>query len=190
MCPFGEYTPSMPEYHLQVDFLPTEALALPGRLGLTRAPGRGAPFRDPDTSVWLRQDFRALVDDYNVKVLVTLLEKQEIDELGALGREARRAGLSWIHFPIADVSVPADQPGAVQLVKTIVAELEHGENVVVHCWGGLGRAGTIAAACLVAVGARPLRAIEQVRRTREGAIQTAGQELFIEAFADALAGNG
>lgn len=40
----------------RVDFLPPSALTLPGRLGLTRAPGRPGPGRSPDPDDWLRQD--------------------------------------------------------------------------------------------------------------------------------------
>jgi ADP-ribosyl-[dinitrogen reductase] hydrolase len=154
---------------------------------MTRAPGRWAPFRDPDTSVWLRQDLLTLAKERDVKVLVTLIERHELDELGPLGREARRAGITWLHFPIADVSVPWDMPAATKLVTAIVGHLERSQNVVVHCWGGLGRAGTIAAACLVSRGLSPEHAIQQVRRAREGTIQTRGQELFVSRFAEAIA---
>jgi protein-tyrosine phosphatase len=56
--------------------------------------------------------------------------------------------------------------------------------VVVHCWGGLGRSGTIAAACLVARGAGAEEAIAAVRAARPGAVQTAAQELFVADFVE------
>lgn len=55
---------------------------------------------------------------------------------------------------------------ARKLVERILRALERGNNVVVHCWGGLGRAGTIAASCLVARGCLPAKAIALVRSTR------------------------
>lgn len=58
--------------------------------------------------------------------------------------------VSYTRFPIRDVSVPQSIEDVRQLVKTILqnADGTHGE-VYVHCWGGVGRTGTIIA-CLIA----------------------------------------
>jgi ADP-ribosyl-[dinitrogen reductase] hydrolase len=167
---------------LRVDFLPPSALELPGRLGLTRAPGRWWPGRDLDSDARLQGDVRTIAEDYGAKVLVTLVERHELAELGDLGGVARRAGLEWIHFPIADMWVPRDVGAARRLVRRMVRALERGRDVVVHCWGGLGRAGTIAAACLVEHGVEPARAIELVRVARPRAVQTDAQERFVVDF--------
>jgi hypothetical protein len=166
----------------QVDFLPPSALALPGRLGLTRAPGRWWPGRHLDSECRLREDLEAIATDHRAKILVTLLERGEIAQLGDLRGFARRAGLEWIHFPIPDFSVPADVEATRRLVQRLLRSIERGDGVVIHCWGGLGRAGTIAAVCLVARGVEPARAIELVRATRPGAIQSADQERFVLAY--------
>ena len=47
--------------------------------------------------------------------------------------------------------------------------------MVVHCKGGLGRAGMMAARLLVELGANPDAAIKEVRRARKGAIETPAQ---------------
>jgi ADP-ribosyl-[dinitrogen reductase] hydrolase len=167
----------------RVDFLPRSALAFPGRLGLTKAPGRFYPGRHLDARRRLREDLSAIRVDEGARVLVTLLERAEMEQLGDLGREARRAGLEWIHFPIPDFSAPADVGPARKLVERILGSLERGEGVVLHCWGGLGRAGTIAAACLVASGSPLDRAVELVRCARPGAIQSDVQERFLARFA-------
>ncbi len=174
-------------YALRVDYLPRSALSLPGRLGLTRAPGRWSAGRDLDSDVRLREDLAAIANVHEAKVLVTLLERMEIAELGDFRAESRRAGLRWTHFPIPDMWVPADMDAAHKLVARILRTLERGDNVVVHCWGGLGRAGTIAASCLVARGSSPAQAIALVRATRAGAVQTAAQEQFVRDLAEAMA---
>jgi ADP-ribosyl-[dinitrogen reductase] hydrolase len=174
-------------YALRVDWLPQAALALPGRLGLTRAPGRWSSGRDLGPDVRLREDLAAIAGVHDAKVLVTLLERMEIAELGDLRAESRRAGLTWIHFPVPDMWVPADTNAAHKLVSRILRTLERGGNVVVHCWGGLGRAGTIAASCLVARASSPAQAIALVRATRPGAVQTAAQEQFVRDLAEAMA---
>jgi protein-tyrosine phosphatase len=177
----SSFAPTEP-YALRVDWLPRSAVTAPGRLGLTRAPGRWAEGRDTDSDVRLREDLDALVTVHRAKLLVTLLERAEIAELGALGALARRAGLRWVHFPIPDMWVPSDAAAARRLVARLLRALEDGRDVVVHCWGGLGRAGTIAACCLVARGCEPRRAIAIVRSTRPGAVQSMQQELFVREF--------
>nr|WP_231881698.1 hypothetical protein [Deinococcus puniceus] len=52
-----------------------------------------------------------------------------------------------------------------------------------HCRGGLGRAGLVAACLVVQGGMPPREAIALVRATRSRhAIETAVQERFVEAF--------
>ena len=51
--------------------------------------------------------------------------------------------------------------------------------LLVHCRGGLGRAGTIAARLLVELGMEPKQAIASVRAVRPGAIETSDQEDFV-----------
>jgi protein-tyrosine phosphatase len=184
------HPPDLPadRYLPRVDFLPDALLGTRGRLGLTRAPGRLAPGRSLDSDRRLRRDLEVLARAHGARLLVTLLEQPEIDELGALGREAHRAGMEWVHFPIPDMWFPSDMGRARKLVKRIVKALAAGEDVIVHCWGGLGRAGTIAAATLVARGLAPEAAIAAVRAAREGAVQTFEQERFVADFAEALAG--
>ena len=83
---------------------------------------------------------------------------------------------------------PSNMGKARKLVRRIVEALEHGDDVIVHCLGGLGRAGTIAATTLVARGLAPEPAIAAVRATREGAVQTSEQERFVADFAESLVG--
>src|SRR6266568_658078 len=172
-------------YVMQIDFLAPSALPLPGKLGLTRAPGRWAPGRNPESRSWLREDLDALARVHGATVLVTLLEQREITELGDLRAAVRRAGLTWLPFPIEDMGIPADLSATRQLVDAILRALEAGHVVVIHCWGGLGRAGTIAACCLVARGASPALALALVRATRDGAVQSDVQEEFVRSFAQA-----
>ena len=87
----------------------------------------------------------------------------------------------WFHLPIVDVSTPDkyfeqawDTTG-----ETLRSLLQNGANVLVHCRGGLGRAGTVAARLLIEVGMGPETAIAKVRKVRPGAIETSAQEQFV-----------
>ncbi|HTP25702.1 MAG TPA: cyclin-dependent kinase inhibitor 3 family protein [Anaeromyxobacteraceae bacterium] len=171
---------------IRVDFLPQNTHGLPGRLGMTFAPGkrwRGA------YSTWDRDlgaDLERLRDEYHTDVLLTLLEQSEMRmaRIPNLGDATHRAGLRWISFPITDVSVPADLEATIALVRSLIEELAAARTVVVHCMGGLGRAGTITSCCLAGRGVGAERAIASVRSVRPGAVQTESQEAFVHRFAE------
>lgn len=57
--------------------------------------------------------------------------------------------------------------------------LRRGGKVLVHCRGGLGRAGTAAARLLVEFGVAPADAVARVRHTRAGAIETKQQMQYV-----------
>ena len=175
---------------IHVDFLPAEAVRLPGRLGLTMAPGKKASGVNGTWQRDLDDDLGRLKRHYSVDALVSLLPVEEYKQL-KLGlqtaqRKAKALGIDFVHVPIAEGSVPAqgDRRHFMSLVKDIVERIERCESVVLHCRGGLGRSGTVASCVLVALGLDPARAIEAVRAARTGAVQTSGQEKFVERFAE------
>ena len=63
--------------------------------------------------------------------------------------------------------------------EEIKGSLSAGERVLLHCRGGLGRAGTVAARILVEFGYAPDVAIEEVRRARPGSIENSVQERYV-----------
>jgi ADP-ribosyl-[dinitrogen reductase] hydrolase len=98
-----------------------------------------------------------------------------------LGSEIQGREIEWFHLPIVDVSIPDERfeqewKGAGNKLRKILRE---GGAVLVHCRGGLGRAGTIAARLLVELGIAPPKAIANVRAVRPGAIETREQEEFV-----------
>jgi ADP-ribosyl-[dinitrogen reductase] hydrolase len=154
-----------------------------GRIGVTFCPGKhddhgmsGSWARDLDV------DLKVIVD-WGASTLVTLVETHELEYLRVpnLGPSAQALGLVWHHLPIRDVSVPdASFEAAWESVGAELRDrLQRGESLVVHCRGGLGRAGTIAARLLVELGELPAKALEQVRAVRPGAVETHEQERYV-----------
>ena len=178
---------------IEVDFVDEKTLGKRGRLGMTILPGV------KDLGRWdrdLETDLRRLKQHYMTDTLVTLLEREEFGQYGVSGllEHAREAGLEVVHFPIKDVSTPrkAQSEEYSVLIKQILGLLEEEKTVVVHCRGGLGRTGTVAASVLVALGQDPDHAIDLVRRVRsERAVETPEQEEYVRRFARELReGNG
>ena len=88
--------------------------------------------------------------------------------------------MRWFHLPIVDVSVPDERfEQEWDLAgKELRSLLRRRLDVLVHCRGGLGRAGTIAARLLAELGMEPKQAIASVRAVRPGAIENSDQEDF------------
>jgi protein-tyrosine phosphatase len=166
---------------IRVDFVSQTAHGLPGRLGLTIAPGKC----DDKWKRDLAADLRRLRDYYHADVLVSLLEPHEYQALGiaSLAEAAQEAGISVLRLAIQDVSVPASMEGCQATVAKVIGALADEKTVVVHCRGGLGRSGLVAACCLVACGDEPGVAISSVRQARPGAVETMAQERFVARFA-------
>jgi ADP-ribosyl-[dinitrogen reductase] hydrolase len=87
-------------------------------------------------------------------------------------------------MPIADLGAPnQDFKYKWETTKVLLKnELLEGQNVIFHCRGGKGRAGTIAAIILADFGHEKKEAIDLVRERRKGAIETKVQEDFINSY--------
>ncbi|MFC6590652.1 dual specificity protein phosphatase family protein [Deinococcus lacus] len=84
--------------------------------------------------------------------------------------------------PLPDRRVPVDLAAFEALLSQLEAALQEGRGVLVHCRGGLGRAGVVAACLLIRGGLEASEAVSLVRQTRPGAIETAEQEAFVRAY--------
>lgn len=154
-----------------------------GQIGITLCPGKqgesvfGRPWRRD-----LAPDLKVIAD-WGACAVVTLLEEREMHDLGVthLGEATAAAGMEWFHLPIRDQHAPDQRfEESWRLIgPRLVGSLYAGNRVLVHCRGGLGRAGTVAARLLIDSGHLPDDAISAVRRARPGAIETAGQEAWL-----------
>jgi protein-tyrosine phosphatase len=164
---------------IRIDFLP---VPLPGRVGLTFAPGKCDGLR------WQRslpQDLDRLQAFYSVSHLVSLIEDHELAHyrIGNLYAEAERRGIAVHRFPIPDVSVPADVESLAPLVRQIGGWVAVREKVVIHCIGGLGRTGTVAGCFLVEQGVDAARALKLLREVRApNCPETEEQREFVRRY--------
>jgi ADP-ribosyl-[dinitrogen reductase] hydrolase len=150
-----------------------------GRIGVTFCPGKKQA--SAFTGSWERDldiDCDA-IRAWGAAAVVTLVEEHELDVLGVpgLGEAVRGRGMAWHHLPIRDVSIPTSEfeEAWAQAGPELRALVRGGGNVLIHCKGGLGRAGMIAARLLVELGMAHESAVAAVRLARPGAIETEGQ---------------
>ncbi len=124
------------------------------------------------TGSWDRQldiDLQALVD-MGVSHLVSLITDEDMRMLRVedLPQQAQISGLTWDHLPFADTTAPTEawMEQANPVLNRIIETIPAGAKVVVHCMGGLSRAGTFASLYLWLRGMDMHDAIGRVREIR------------------------
>jgi ADP-ribosyl-[dinitrogen reductase] hydrolase len=161
--------------------------AASGRIGISFCPGKQGPAL---AGFEWKRDLAADLDavrEWGAAAVVSLIEKHEIELLGVADLETAVAarGMEWFHLPIPDVTAPGEefeqrwhQSGA-----RLRSLLTNGESIFIHCRGGLGRAGTVAARLLIELGITGAdTAIATVRQVRPCAIETRSQEDHLRAI--------
>lgn len=97
--------------------------------------------------------FTDLTESHELAPYAQLLE----EEAAVLNRSVQ-----YQRLPIRDVSVPASKEHAVEILDCIDTALKAGHTVYVHCWGGVGRTGTIIGCWLVRHGMTGEQALAQL----------------------------
>ena len=117
---------------------------------------------------------------------ITLMTDDElsVNKVPNLGQSVLDHGMKWFHLPIRDMRAPDESFSGVwtEIAPDILQMIKQGDNVLVHCRGGLGRSGTIAALLLIEFGLPNGLAIAQVRIARPGAIDIAEQEEYVRRY--------
>jgi|GEM_PF-278200 len=160
-----------------------------GCIGITLCPGK---FQlNARSGNWDRQlsiDLSDLVENEKADRLVSLITEEEIEDLQVedLPQEAADQGLKWDHLPFEDGTAPDGSwlESAEAVFQSLLTSIPSGERVVVHCMGGLSRAGTIVAIYLWRRGYSMIEAIERVRTERSRNAINAVQERFLYELAE------
>lgn len=103
----------------------------------------------PRGNDWLEEEIISL-ERGKAGLCVSLLEQAEIAELGLQQQESfcRKHGIGYLHFPIADRSVPQDDTKTKNVIREIEDKIKSGLSVVIHCRMGIGRSSIIAGCVL------------------------------------------
>lgn len=152
------------------------------KLGLSLCPGKYQP--DALSGSWdrsLDKDLKKIKNE-GYDVIVSLIEEHEFEDLRVTELQNGAVDnfeMKWIWAPILDGDVPIKSETFIALNQVIdLLESEH--SIFVHCKGGLGRAGTVAAWALTHNGRTAEEAITEIRKVRRGAIENSDQYDWIK----------
>lgn len=166
---------------LRID--PVEVPGSTGLIGLTFCPGKKQ--KVAMTGAWdrdLEKDL-ATIRAWGSSVLISLIEAYEFIELEVteLPQTCLQYDIAWHGLPIVDGAIPDQdwEDNWRKISPSLHQTLREGGRIVIHCKGGLGRTGLLAARILVEFGMPPVEAIKQVRQARPGAIETIEQESYV-----------
>ncbi len=183
----GVPDPARPTKTSLTDPLVLTAVGTPGggRIGMTLCPGKRQPHAI--TGPWERDlalDMDAIAA-FGATTLATLMETGELEAAAVstdvLAHAARQRGMTWLHLPIADFCAPDARFEETWAANgpDIRAQLLAAKSIVLHCRGGRGRSGMLAARILVELGIAPEAAVIMVRAANPYAIETEAQEEHI-----------
>ena len=154
-----------------------------GIIGMTLCPGK--KIKSLISGEWDRNldiDLRS-IKTWGATAIVTLIENHEFEQMAVkeLPQKAEFTSIAWYHLPIKDVCPPDRRfAGKWKIIGPKIRQtLQEGGKILIHCRGGLGRTGTVAAQILVEFGMAPQDAIKEVRKARHGTIETSQQEGYV-----------
>ena len=146
-------------------------------LGVSQFPGKNLQ-NIFDLSSFLKD--LQIIKKQKIKIVVSLLPDNEKNKLGLDDLIWSKEEVEYIQFPINDFSVPPKKKfnELKKLISFIKENLMLSKHVLIHCNGGKGRSGMIAALVLKAM--KEKDPIKKVREKVIGAIETEEQEIFVK----------
>ncbi|MFB2865278.1 protein tyrosine phosphatase [Aeromonas sp. MdU4] len=168
-------------------FHPFWSLEVPrvdGQLLLTPCPGT------QQVPLTLALDQLKLAGAHGVITLMTSTELARF-ELAHLGQEVEHEGMRWFHLPIEDDKAPdaAFERAWQQALPQLICLLHDGKHLAIHCKGGSGRTGLMAATLLLSFGQPLDEVITTIKARRPKAFTLAVHRQWLDTLADRLEDN-
>lgn len=168
----------------KIDWLDLSAFGYPDSVGLSGLPG--CKFKDNWRDIARDLEHVKLEDVSDVFVLCTKGELA-LYRVPSLLTEYENHGIIVHHHPVSDGTAPSIDI-LMSILREIGEAIQQGKRVLIHCFGGLGRTGVVAACLLLNLDdnvtpEHAVRKVQELRGTR--AIQTVKQYNFIHSFREA-----
>ena len=148
------------------------------RIGLTPCPGtQTASLGDALTE--LRQ--------WGATAIITLMTTAEMEDcqVASLGTEVEKHGLLWFHLPVDDEHGPDAkfQDLWKEAAPKVHQLLDEGHSIAIHCKGGSGRTGLIAAQIMLEQGMGLQETLDLIKAQRPNAFSVPAQHEYINEVA-------
>ncbi|HCK5048212.1 TPA: cyclin-dependent kinase inhibitor 3 family protein [Pseudomonas aeruginosa] len=140
----------------------------------------------PDTKDSSLVDSLATLKQAGASAVISLMPASELASNGAedIGKQCQAQDMAWFHLPVADEQVPLEDfgQGWKACKQSILERLNAGQDIAIHCKGGSGRTGLIAARIMIEAGIPRADAIALVQALRPKAIQHPAHINWITQF--------
>lgn len=104
--------------------------------------------------------------DAGINLFINLTEEHELDsyepELERVADKAGALGIAHERRSIRDMTAPTDPSHMTQILDLIDNSLANDRRIYVHCWGGVGRTGTVVGCYFVRHGMSGKDALKRV----------------------------
>ncbi len=180
--------------HLHMDtYLLEHPVLRPGKVCICSFPGsKVARYSGIDPQNAFKQDL-AVMYLLGMTEMIGLVESKEYKVMGLVGTptevlsvdsESVQGRIKYTNMPIRDFWIPDDAFISAwhDKLQGFRSVLLAGNMLGIHCMGGRGRSGTVAAMLLINLGLNPEKAIIAVRAARPGAIENGKQESFVRSY--------
>lgn len=181
------------EYNIGVKGLPLKidtvsVPSLPGLIGISACPGM-KEFSTLDLYDDRIENDLQCISNWGATVIVTVLDIHEIAQLGVTALPSRivARNITWLHLPMNNNLLPEDEfekKWQAARVK-LLAFLQQGERILIHCKEGVGRSALVAVRLLIETGIDADSAISAVRKARPGSLMLYSQEKYCRSFSAA-----
>lgn len=162
---------------------PYDRVNLPNKGCLIFTPCPGTKGVDLNTSLsQLRQA--------GAEAIVTMMPDDELERFGVsdLPPLAEQQGMHWLHFPVEDDAAPqAVFDEAWRANKSLLVDmLKADQCIAIHCRGGSGRTGFMAALLMLEAGVELTQAMALVKAVRPNSLRLAEHVSYLSSCSDRM----
>ncbi|KOO58831.1 protein phosphatase [Rheinheimera sp. KL1] len=140
----------------------------------------------PGTKTEALKDALLTLKQAGASAILTLMprEEMELNQVTDLPALCEELGLAWFHCPIEDDHAPrADFATAWQQQgRQIHQLLKEGKKIAIHCKGGSGRTGLVAAQILLERGIDKERVKQRIQALRPNALTLAPHQAYFQSL--------
>ena len=124
-----------------------------------------------------------VLKDAGAQAMVTMMTADELAERQAqsIPDWCDTLSISWFHLPVSDScapELPFEQAFAMQQ-NALITLLNNKTTIVIHCHGGSGRTGMMAAILMLAIGYKPGQVKSEIQRIRPNSLKSQVQVNYL-----------